>query len=180
MEPSVEEALAYLKGRRFDGYLFADLVRYHTCCRLEETALPKGVAFERLPNNGMLLRCDGARARVWKADEDGELQGPGVSKSKQAYFDQEQLFWDDPRFYRFAITWQYDFDTGLLGLSLACPKQYDEERPWRNPKCHFYIPFPDAALTITAGKQFEEAGDDGDINLRPKRAVQESNESADD
>ena len=98
MEPSIEDVLGYLKGRRFDGYVFADLIRYHTCSRLDEARLPKGVTFDRLSNNGILLRCEGTPARVWKADEDGELQGPGNSKSKQAYFDQDSLFWDDPRF----------------------------------------------------------------------------------
>jgi hypothetical protein len=180
MEPSIEDALSYLKGRRFDGYVFADLIRYHTCSRLDEAKLPKGVTFDRLSNNGMLLRSEGTPARVWKADEDGELQGPGNSKSKQAYFDQDHLFWDDPRFYRFAILWQYDFQTGFLRLSLACPRQYDEQRPWDNPKCHFYIPFQHAALDIAAGKQFGAPGEDGDIHLKPKRAVQESDESSDD
>jgi len=175
MEPSVEEARTYLNGRRFDGYVFADLTRYHTCCRLEQSNLPKGIAFNRLPNNGILFHCDGSQARVWKADEGGELQGPGTSKSKQAFFDQSNLFSQDPRSYRYAIVWQYDFQTGLLTLSLACPKQYDEQRPWNNVECHFYIPFQHAAFEVSAAPEFSSPEPSvDDIDLKPRRKIQES------
>jgi hypothetical protein len=177
MEPSIEEARDYLAGRRFDGYVFADLTRYHTCSRLEESTLPPGIVFTRLPNNGMLLRCAGSQARVWKADEGGELQGPGTSKSKQAYFVQDNLFTQDPRAFRFAILWQYDFETGLLSLSLACPKQFDEQRPWNKPECHFYIPFQHAILSVSADAAFSAEQPSEDIDLKPKRKVQESDEN---
>jgi hypothetical protein len=180
MEPSIEEARSYLDGRRFDGYVFADLTRYHTCCRLADSILPKGIEFTRLPNNGILLQCNGSQARVWKSDEAGELQGPGTSKSKQAYFDQGNLFLQDPTAFRYAVVWRYDFQTGLLALNLACPKQYDEQKPWHNPECHFYLPFQHAALDITAGEQFTTPDAGEDLELKPKRKIQESDDQRDD
>lgn len=130
MEPSIEQARTYLDGRRFDGYVFSDLTRYHTTCRIDEMELPPTVKFRRLRNNGIEFVCNECLVRVWKADEDGELHGPGSSKSKRAYFDQDSLFEpDDPTQFRFGIVWDYAFDTGLLKLSLACPKLFDIERP---------------------------------------------------
>ena len=176
MEPSIEDARTYLNGRRFDGYLFSDLTRYHTTCRIEDMKLPKEILYTRLRNNGIQLFCNGCLARVWKADEGGELHGPGYSKSKRAYFDQESLFPpEDPTQFRFGIVWDYDFATGLLKFSLACPKQFDIDRPWRNPDCHFYIAFPYAAGTFEASSAFTEPQpDEDDIELKPRKKVDEA------
>ncbi len=173
MEPSIEDARAYFANRKWDGYVFADLTRYHTCCRIEEMAMPEGVKFTRLQNNGMKFECNNCEARIWKADIDGELQGPGQSKSKQAYFDQGVLFSMEPSAFRFAIVWEHDAHTGLLKLSIACPKQFDETRPWSNPECHFYLPFPHAATEIPSADKFGEVvRPENDIELMPKRQVQ--------
>jgi hypothetical protein len=113
-------------------------------------------------------------------DEDGELQGPGTSKSKQAYFDQGNLFLQDPTAFRYAVVWRYDFQTGLLALNLACPKQYDEQKPWHNPECHFYLPFQHAALDVTASEQFTSPDAGEDLELKPKRKIQESGDDQHD
>lgn len=178
MEPSAEEARQYLNGRKFDGYVFSDLTRYHTCCRLESTALPRGITFQRLQNNGISFSCDGSIARVWKADEAGELRGPGGSKIKREYFDQEfLLFSPEPSQARYAILWEYDLSTGLLTFSLACPKQFDQYKPWNNPECHFSIALPHAATGISASPAFSEVAAENEIELKPKRNVQDLNES---
>jgi hypothetical protein len=175
MEPSIEDARKYLaEPRKFDGYVFADLTRYHTCCRLESATLPEGIKFQRLQNNGMGFNCHGSVVRVWKGDEDGELRGPGTSKTKKEYFDQEfLLFAPDPAQARYAVVWDYDFMPGLLTLSLACPKNFDQYRPWNNPDCHFYIEFPHAATEIAPSPEFSEPSPDGDIELEPKRKVKD-------
>ena len=170
MEPSVEEARKYFEGGRIDSYVFADLARYQTVRRLETAVLPGGVEFERLPNNGISFVCCGAAVHVWKADEGGELRGPGNSKSKQQYFDQEFLLFEpDPSCAKFAIVWDYDFRTGLLTFSLACPESFDAYKPWNSPKCHFYIEFPHAATEIVPSHEFSEISSDSDIELKPKR-----------
>lgn len=175
MEPSLEEARAYFVDRQFDGYVFADLARYHTCCRLAAMALPPYVEFTRLRNNGIRFECRGATARVWKADEGGELQGPGNSKAKQEYFAQRELFSREPTQVRYAIVWEYDFATGLLIFSLACPREFDANRPWNNPDCHFYIEFPHAATEVSASPGFKSPQEqEGDIELKPKRHAGES------
>jgi hypothetical protein len=180
MEPSVEEARAYLEGKRFDGYVFSDLTRYNTVTRIMQIKLPQAVRFEKLRNNGMEFLCNGCLARVWKGDEDGKLQGPGNSESKRAFFDQDSLFPpEDPTQFRFGIVWDYAFDTGLFKLALACPKLFDSERPWKNPECHFYIPFPDAATEIKAAEIFgTSAGEE--IPLTPKRKVEDGSNSEPD
>lgn len=73
----------------------------------------------------------------------------------------------DPRDARFAILWEYDSKTGLLGLDLACPKHFDEDSPWRNAESHFYINFPHVATTIKA-EQPEERSEDIELELRAK------------
>lgn len=176
MEPSIEEARAFFSKRRFDAYVFADLCRYFTCCRLESTYLPDGITFERLRNNGMLIDCHGRTVRIWKADEDGELQGPGNSKAKREYFDQPflSLFAPDPAAVKLATVWDYDFKTGILRLSLACPKSFDTFKPWQNPDCHFYLEFPHAATDVKPSPRFQEPpAFFEDIDLKPKRKAED-------
>lgn len=181
MEPSVEEARQYLADREFDGYVFADLSRYHTCCRLESATLPEGVEFQRLQNNGIGFICNGCEVRVWKGDEDGELRGPGKSKAKQQYFEQEfMLFPPEPEQARYAIVWDYDFITGLLVFSLMCPKNFDQYRLSQKPDCHFSIEFPHAATEIHPSPAFSETPIEGDIELQPKRKVQDADEPSKD
>jgi len=122
----LKRRVKYLANRKWDGYVFADLTRYHTVCRLDSAILPKGMKWHRLQNNGIEFTCDGSVARVWKADEDGELRGPGTSRAKKQYFDQEfLLFPPEPCQARYAIVWDYDLTDGLLSLSFACPKNFD-------------------------------------------------------
>jgi hypothetical protein len=177
MEPSVEEARQYLENRRFDGYVFADLTRYNTACRLEGATLPQGVTLDLRQNNSIGFVCCDSELRVWKADEDGQLRGPGTSKAKKSYFDQEFLLYPpEPSQARFAIVWDYDFTTGLLSLSLACPKNFDVYKPWDNPDCHFFLPLPHAATTIMPSPEFTDVASDGDIVLEPNQKTADMNE----
>jgi hypothetical protein len=172
MEPSIEEARQYFEKRRFDAYVFADLARYHAACRLEKATLPTGIAFQRYQNNGIGFVCHESELRVWKADEDGELRGPGASKARKQYFDQEfLLFPPNPAQARYAIVWDYDFTNGLFSLSFACPKNFDVYRPWNNPEYHFFLPLPHAATTFVPAREFTETIADGDIVLEPKQKV---------
>jgi hypothetical protein len=181
MEPSIEEARQYLENRKFDAYVFADLTRYHAVCRLETAALPDSIGFQRLQNNGIGFTCGESALRVWKADEDGELRGPGTSKSKREYFDQEfLLFPPEPSQARYVIIWDYDFTMGLLSLSLTCPKNFDVYKPWNYPQCHFLLPLPHAATSIVPSSDFSEVSTDEDIVLEPKLKTADLDEHNDD
>ena len=71
--------------------------------------------------------------------------------------------------------WDYSASTGVLTLSLACPRNFDEYRPWQKADCHFYIDFPHAASTVIADSAFSAAPEEvEDIDLRPKRKIDES------
>jgi hypothetical protein len=181
MEPSLEIARSYFDERPecpHDPYLFSNLARYHTCLRLAGAPLPDGVTFTRLRNNGILMHCDGVLVRVWKADEDGEMQGPGASKRKQAYCTQRELFPFDARYLRYAILWDLDRSTGVLTFSLACPKSFDVYRPWASPECHFYINFPHAATEVSAASRFSKGpSSEDDIDLTPKRNIAEADDA---
>jgi hypothetical protein len=182
MEPGLELARGYFEEHPdypHDPYLFSNLARYHTCLHLASASLPDGVTFTRLRNNGILIRCDGILVRVWKADEDGEMHGPGTSKRKRDYCTQDFLFPVDARDLRYAVLWDLDQSTGLLTFALACPKKFDIERPWASPECHFYINFPHAATEVTAAERFSQgAAHEDDIVLKPKRKIAEADDDA--
>lgn len=169
MEPSILEALSFFERKRYDAHLFADLCRYHTACRIESRPMPADIKFKRMQNNGMVFRCNGCFAAVYKANHNGELYGPGKSITKQQYFSQHQLFFGfaDPTLYRYAIIWEHSEASGLM-LSIACPKSWDYFRSWQKTNCHFYVEFPHAAETLKADDVFLNQVEDG-IDLRLKQ-----------
>ncbi len=171
MEPSVLDALSFFDGRRYDAHLFADLCRYHATCRIESRPMPVDIKYKRIQNNGMVFRCKGCFAAVYKANQNGELYGPGKSKTKQQYFSQHHLLLElaDPTLYRYAIIWEHSEVSGLL-LSIACPKSWEYFRSWQKTDCHFYVELPHAAETLKADDVFLNQVEDG-IVLKPKQDV---------
>jgi len=175
LEPSIEDARAYFKERRPDPYLFAHLIRYHATTRILSSPLPGEVEFHSLRNSGISFTCNGCKARVWKSDGEGELHGPGVSQSRQNYFDQPFLDLVDPNpaDVRYVVLWDCDAKTGLLTLTIACPKRFNEDRPWDKPECHFYTVFPHAAIAVSASPQLTNPEPLEDLELQPKQKVSE-------
>jgi hypothetical protein len=154
------------------------MIRYEATTRLLQFDFPQQITFNPLRNSGLEFVCNDCTARVWKADGEGELQGPGTSLARLQYF--EQPFIDvinpDPTQMRYAILWDRDVETGVFHLSLACPKRANEKRPRDTPECHFYIEFPHAATSVTASPQITNPEPVEDLELQQRQKTSEQHD----
>jgi hypothetical protein len=170
MEPSGQDAMdQFNETHPYDPFVFADLFRYYTVCRINTIPRAASIRFRSLPNNGMTFQSNGCTAHVFKANSDGELYGPGKSGVKRAYFAQEERFLFAPRaqHFRYAILWDYTREAGLQ-LSVTCPKTWSRAKPWQRTDCHFYVEFPHAAANIVPDEVFYGTPWE-DVELQPKQ-----------
>ena len=133
---SIEEGIQ--KGHRYFEqeerpacpWLFAHIVRFHVCRRLEELQ-DSDIQFRAmsLPMSGVEIEFMGLTIKVLKADR-GEIPAAGRSRRRQDFYNGNNLFGSDFDVFRlenWAVVWDLD---GVI--QLICPS--DAEAPHR-PGC---------------------------------------------
>jgi len=138
LEWATQQTRAYFdaEGTPIDRHLAPSLVRYQAKRQLARLGHitqedDEVYAFQTLPNNGLSLSYRGDLLyvlRILKALE-GQLPVPGVSRARQAFWQQQMLFdYDAPSAaemrpsLNLLILWETDAAYTLQRLSLVCPK----------------------------------------------------------
>lgn len=163
--------------RELDRYLFPTLIRYYARSYLAAAGQPtesddelvatsltdeapqsasgdtKEYLFYGLPNNGLSGVFRGFPFRMFMAADDGQLPGPGLSKTRRRYFNQQLSLplgvkYQDDGVVRvnLIITYELDNDHNFLRQHLACPRSADK---WKlSVETFFDEIVPDAAEMI--------------------------------
>ena len=159
------------RREREEPHLHATLIRYQA--KLAFDAAGQQCEFDRedLPNNGLCLTLGRFKLKIFKAHQGG-LRGPGVSRTKQAYFKQMRLaFLDDMEVMypsdklNLVVLWQISRQ-GHVTLSLAMPKDADERK--HSTECYWHVPIHNPFLrdgALTPSDPSPEFPVDADVDV---------------
>jgi hypothetical protein len=157
-------------------WYFCDSIRFYTKVRLNRIKdKTYTIKLKDLNNNGLEIRLekDGRTycIKVYKSVH-GLLPAPGVSFSKQMFWEQALLFGEDEvDALNLAVTWHVDGRFNLLGLDLCRPALIAGEQQIGRQEWSLPIPHPATIITATdvqssadldSYDQRNEAADDQD------------------
>ena len=186
--PIIYDALeaAVLTGREFfadtihpfDPWYYCDTVRYHAKLRLDDVVGIE-VEYERdnLANSGLSIRFKHYHIRILKA-EDGRLPSPGISRSKQGFYRQEQFLlafmlkgnWD-AGIINLVVVWNVSANGNLLPLLLSCPRNGTHKRKSAEDYWTIILPHPAETVATAMAASFvkspiqQDAEDQDDDNV---------------
>ena len=139
-----------------DPYLYPAIVRWHITRGLD--ALDgTSVTYERteLPNNGVEVRYQGQRIKVFKSTPEGELPAPGLSLPRQAFY-QPSLFGEDGESTNLVVMWEVDSSYNLNSVQLVRPS--GDGTSWKTGQQEWAVRLPHPA-SFEAPPTIEESGD---------------------
>lgn len=111
-----------------------------------------GFDTEQIPNNGLCMKTTGYKVRVLKSADDGGVPLPGISETRQNFYNQKQAMLDFPEHrngndrvqpqWNLIVHWTVDDKYNLLKLSLALPRSFSKNElgKWV-VECDFDEPF---------------------------------------
>lgn len=156
LEGAVQQGREFFGDNEIDRPLFPNLVRYHVKLALNKRGLTvvddnePHLDHKILANNGLLLEYGPRHVRILKADH-GALPAPGISRTKQQFYEQLSLLEEPIDTQKLILLW--DVEGGVLDLQLVCPKSGSE----RTSSAHWMIPVPHPAEIIETDAPQEAA-----------------------
>lgn len=150
LDLGAQEAKGYFgeKDVEIEPHLAASIVRHEAARHIDKkiSEVP-GLSREPLPNCGLHVQYEAYGIKILKSDE-GDVPSPGVSKTKQSYYQQTITGWAElvgEKEFGYAnliIVWDVSPSYLMMGLTLAHPKDVGD---YRSAELHWKIPVPHPA-----------------------------------
>lgn len=160
IEEGTEIAFSFFDGQPEptfpDPYLYPAVVRWHITRTLDALS-GTSITYERaeLPSNGVEVRYQGQRLKVFKSTPEGALPAPGLSLPRQDFY-QPSLFGEDGESPNLVVMWELDSSYHLASVQLVCPK--GDGTPWKTGQQAWAVRLPHPA-SFEVPPTIEESGD---------------------